>query len=623
MNTRGSSMRRLITAALLIASSIPAGAADLQAPKAGKVDIFPLKDIKAGMHGTAWTVFSGSEPESVPIEVIGIMRGQNGPQDIILAKMGGKAHETNVAAGMSGSPVYIDGKLVGAVALRFSVFSPDAICGITPIEYMLEINELDKSRPIGAHTPEKPSGDRAAAMEVPGELLGQLVAAGAQSSFPRVPSMTPIDTPLVLSGFSESAVNAFQPLFNQMGIVAVQGGASAAYLTSKPAKGWEHSLNPGEAVSGILVSGDMSATGMGTVTYNDGKRVLAFGHPFFNLGPLDMPMAKSEILMVMGSAFQPTKFGNATEVVGALHQDRFSGIMGELGSEAPSIPVHLKLRSMGLNNSVLKERDLNFNVFVHQKWTPFLMMLTLFNSLQQVNEYADEMTYRMHGDVVMDGTPNIAVSTMLAPGELPAPPAMLLAGWWADKFNRLFLNPVNTPKLKSVDVTVDLLPDRRSATIESAWTPSSEVEAGGQVPVKVFLRPYRGDVIEKSFDVKIPAGMPKGEHRILLCDADTMNRMPHAAAAGNRYMDIPETISLLNQERGNNQLFVSLVQGRATYYADDKTMPALPSSVLNVLQTERTSSRVLVGTPESAQEQLAIPFEQVVTGSYSLRIVVK
>jgi hypothetical protein len=614
-----------MTAAMLIAfaSGIPAGAADLQAPKAGKVEIFPLKDVKAGMHGTAWTVFSGTEPEPVPIEVVGIMRGQNGPQDIILAKMGGKAHETNVAAGMSGSPVYIDGKLVGAVALRFSVFSPDAICGITPIEYMLEINDFDKSRPLAARTPENAAGNRAAAMEIPGELLGQLVAAGSQSSFPRAPGMTPIDTPLVLSGFSEASVNAFQPLFNQMGIVAVQGGASAAYLTSKPAKGWEQSLNPGEAISGVLVSGDMSATGMGTVTYNDGKRVLAFGHPFFNLGPLDMPMAKSEILMVLSSAFQPTKFGNATEVVGALHQDRFSGIMGELGSEAPSIPVHLKLRSIGLNNSVLKEKDLHFNVFVHQKWTPFLMMLTLFNSLQQVNEYADEMTYRMHGDVVMDGTPDIKVSTMLAPGELPAPPAMLLAGWWADKFNRLFLNPVTTPKLKSVDVTVDLLPDRRSATIESAWTPSGEVEAGSQVPVKVYLRPYRGDVIEKSFLVSIPAGMPKGEHRILLCDADTMNRMPHAAAAGNRYIDIPETIALLNQERNNNQLYVSLVEGRATYYADDKTMPALPASVLNVLQTERTSSRVLVGTPESAQEQLAIPFEQVVTGSYSLKIVVK
>ena len=161
---------------------------------------------------------------------------------------------------------------------------------------------------------------------------------------------------------------------------------------------------------------------------------------------------------------------------------------------------------------------------------------------------------------------------------------MLLAGWWGDKFSRLFLNPVTTPKLKSVDVTVDLLPERRSATIENAWTPSSEVEAGTEIPVKVYLRPYRGDVIEKSFDVKIPAGMPKGEHRILFCDADTMNRMQHAAAAGNRYMDIPETISLLNQERGNNQLYVSLVESRPTYYADDKTLPALPSSVLNVFR---------------------------------------
>ncbi len=614
--------RWMVAAAALIACGLSASASELTPPKAGKVEIFPLKDVKAGMHGTAWTVFSGTEPEPVPIEVIGIMKGQNGPQDVILAKMGGKGKETNVAAGMSGSPVYIDGKLVGAVALRFSVFSPDAICGITPIEYMLEINDFDKSRPVGARTPEK-APDRAAAMEIPGDLLGQFVSAGAQSTFPRVPTMTPIDTPLVLSGFSEASVSAFQPLFSQMGIVAVQGGASAGNLAAKPAKGWENSLNPGEAVSGVLVSGDMSATGMGTVTYNDGKRVLAFGHPFFNLGPLDMPMAKSEILMVMSSAFQPTKFGNATEVVGALHQDRFSGIMGVLGAEAPSIPVHLKVRSLSANNDVLKERDLHFNVFVHQKWTPFLMMLTLFNSLQQVNEYADEVTYRMRGNVMFDGTPDINISTMLAPSELPAPPPMVLAGWWADKFNRLFLNPVTTPKLKSVEVSVDLLPERRLATVESAWTPSAEVEAGSEIPVKVYLRPYRGDLIEKSFNVKIPSGMPKGDHRILLCDADTMNRLPHAAAAGNRYMDIPETISLINQERNNNQLFVSLLESRPTYYSDDKTLPALPSSVLNVLQTERTTSRAMIGTAESAQEQLVIPFDQVVSGSYSLKITVK
>jgi hypothetical protein len=212
---------------------------------------------------------------------------------------------------------------------------------------------------------------------------------------------------------------------------------------------------------------------------------------------------------------------------------------------------------------------------------------------------------------------------MLAAGELPVAPPMLLAGWWGDTFNRLFLNPVATPKLKSVDVVVDLLPDRRVATIENAWTPSTDVEAGTEIPIKVFLRPYRGERIERSVTVKIPAGMPKGEHRILFSDADTLNRTQYAVANGNRYLDIPETVSLLNQERGNNQLYVSLVEGRPTYYSDDKTLPALPSSVLNVLQTERTSSRALVGSPESAIEQFSIPFDQVVSGSYSLRITVK
>jgi hypothetical protein len=604
-------------------SSLSEGA-ELERPKAGKVAIFPLKDIKPGMTGVAWTVFQGMEPEPVPIEIIGVLRGQVGPQDVILAKMGGKAKETNVAAGMSGSPVYIDGKLVGAVALRFSIFSPDAICGITPIERMLEIKDFDDSRPSDAKSPDKVRSERASSIEIPGEMLGRLVAAGAIGSMPgSVPVMTPIDTPLVLSGFSQQTIDAFQPFFHQIGITAVAGGAGAADLSMKPAKGWEHSLNPGDAVAGVLVSGDMSATGMGTVTYNDGKRVLAFGHQFFDLGPLDMPMAKSEILMVLSSAFQPTKFGNATEVVGALRQDRYSGIMGELGAEAPYIPVHVKLRSYGNGNTVAKEKDLNFNVFVHQKWTPYLMMLTLFNSLQQVNEYADEETYRMSGNVVMDGGQSIHVSTMLAPSEIPVPPPMVLAGWWGDKFNRLYLNPVATPKLKSVDVTVDMLPERRVATVENAWTPSTEVEAGSEIPVKVFLRPYRGELIERNINVKIPAGMPKGDHRIVFSDADTMNRMQHAAAAGNRYMDIPETVSLLNQERGTNQLYVSLVEGRPTYYSGDKTLPALPSSVLNVLQTQRTASRTLIGSPESAQEQFSIPFDQVVSGSYSLRITVK
>jgi hypothetical protein len=620
---------RLAVAAFLVLQG--AGfAAELTPPKAGKPEILALKDIKPGMHAIAWTVFAGNTAEPVPVEIIGVWQNAMGPrQDVIMGKMGGKAERTGVAGGMSGSPVYVDGKLIGAVALRLSQFSPDAICGITPIETMLEIQDFDKSRPSDARTPDKLPGSQPVAAatpgEMPSELMAQLVAAGGTVPLPnRGPLMTPIETPLVFSGFTAETLATYEPLFRQMGISAVQGGASAGTtLTAKPAAGWERALNPGEAVSGILVSGDMSTTGMGTVTYNDGKRILAFGHQFFDLGPVDMPIAKSEILTVLSSTYQPNKVGNATEVVGALRQDRHTGIMGELGAEAPVIPVHVTVRAHGENDAVVKEKDLNFNIFVHPKWTPFLMSATLSNSLQQMNLYADEMTYLMTADMVMDGTQNIHVSTMLAPGEFPVPMPTVLAGWWGDKFNRLYLTNAAMPKLKSVNATVDLLPARRMATIESAWMATNEVDAGSEIPVKVFLRPYRGDRIERTVLVKIPAGMPQGDHRIQFSDAATLDRTQDGATQNNHNMSLPETVSLLNQERANNRLYVSLVQSRATYFADDKTLPNLPSSVLNVMQTERNASRALVGAPDSTQVQQSIPFDQVVSGNYSLRIKVK
>src|SRR6185503_16536777 len=283
-------------------------------------------------------------------------------QDVIVGKMGGKAQRTNVAGGMSGSPVYIDGKLIGAVALRLSVFSPDAICGITPIELMLEINELDQSRPSDARTPDKAAPR--AQVAVPSELLAQAVAAGASPSLIRqAPLLTPIETPLTFSGFNDNVLREFGPMFQQLGVTAVQGGAGSAIYATKPALGWKESLQPGGVVAGVLVSGDMSVTGLGTVTYNDGKRVLAFGHPFFNLGPVNMPMSKGEVLMVLSSAFQPNKIANATEIVGELTQDRHSGIMGILGQQSEMIPVSVNVRTFGDATAVRNEKKFRFNVF--------------------------------------------------------------------------------------------------------------------------------------------------------------------------------------------------------------------------------------------------------------------
>jgi hypothetical protein len=318
-----------------VAGASLAQAADMPKPRAGRVDILPIGQVKKGMQATAWTVFEGSEPEPVPIEIIGVWKNAWGPkQDIIIGKMGGKAQRTNVAGGMSGSPVYIDGKMMGAVSLRLSVFSPDAICGITPIELMLEINDYDQTKPSDARVPQ--AGSQQARLPVPQEYQ-QVMSA---------PYMVPIETPLTMSGFHTEVLTQFGPMFRQMGLNPVQGGASAALRAAKPALGWEQALQPGEAIAGVLVSGDMSMTGLGTVTYNDGKRVLGFGHSFFNLGPVSMPMSKGEVLMVLSSAFQPNKFANATEVVGALRQDRHSGIMGVLGEEARMVPVSVKVNTL-------------------------------------------------------------------------------------------------------------------------------------------------------------------------------------------------------------------------------------------------------------------------------------
>ncbi len=592
-------------------------------PRAGKVEILKSAALKPGMKGVAWTVFQGSEPEPVPVEIIGLWKNAWGPrQDVILAKLGGKVQRTNVAGGMSGSPVYIDGRLIGAIALRLSVFSPDAICGITPIELMLEISDFDSTVPSGARTPDKAVVRDPLA--VPGEVLAQAVAAGASPGLlQQSPLMVPIETPLSFSGFHENVLREFGPLFQQLGLTAVQGGASGSLGGPKPAPGWQNALQPGDPVAGVLVSGDMTISGLGTVTYNDGKRVLAFGHPFFNLGPVEMPLSKGEVLIVLSSSFQPNKIANATEIVGSLKQDRHSGILGVLGETADMIPVSVKVRSFAGDNSVLKEKAFRYNVFVQQRWTPNLMMITLFNSISGVNDFSDENTYRLSGKVELDGGQSLSLETMQAPSEVPIPAPILLAGWVGDKFNRLFLNAVKAPRLKRVDVNVDLLPQRRIATIENAWAGLSEVDAGGEVPVKVFLRPYRGERLERAFNLKIPAGLPKGEHGILLSDAETLNRLQGAAGRANRFIDLAQTVSLINQERTNNQLYVSLVQASPTVYYDDKTLPSLPASVLNVMQAGNAANRPFITSRETVLEQSAIPFDYVIDGSYALKIKVK
>jgi hypothetical protein len=594
-------------------------------PKAGPVEFFPEDQLKPGMMATAWTVFQGTKPEAVPVEIIGVWQNAWGPkQNIIIGKMKGKAERTNVAGGMSGSPVYINGKLLGAISLRLSVFSPDAICGITPIRLMTEVNEFDNSRPSDSRTPDKLGGDKQqqAALELPNELLERIVAAGAAGGSFRQNStfMTPIAIPVTMSGFSDDAYRQFAPVFEQLGMVAVQGGGASTIDSPKPVAGWEHALQPGEGVAAVLLSGDMSLTAGGTVTYNDGKHVLAFGHPMFNLGPVNMPLAKEDILMTLASAYQPTKMGNPSDIVGALRQDRHSAIEGELGVAARMIPVTLHVRSLNANETLRKARDFHFQVFEDQKWTPYLMMAAMFSSISNLNDFYEDDTYRLSCKLKLEGQEPIELSTMQAPAEAQVPTPMLLAGWWAEKFNRLLINPVKMPNVQAVDATVDLIPERRQAQVESAWIADDKVNAGSEVSVRVFLRQFRGERIEREVKVKIPAGLARGEHRLLFSDADTLNRFQNIAASLNSFVDIQQTVAALNQERANNRLYVSLIESQPTVYSDEKVMPSVPASVLNVMQSGRSATHQFVSTLESTVEQTSIPFDSVITGSFSLRI---
>jgi len=594
-----------------------------QPPVAGKVEFLESAQIQPGMKGYAWTVFEGADPEPVPVEILGLLKNALGPrQDLILAKLGGRAAQTNVAGGMSGSPVYIGGKLAGAISRRVSVFSPDAICGITPIEQMLEVAAMEERQSLRASArgsaPYLPAPS-------PSELLATVAGALPAGWTPENLGtlLVPIESPLVFSGFHESVLRDVAPLFRQLGMTVVQGGGGGGSADPTPVPGWEKALRPGQGVAGLLVAGDMTVAVQGTVTYNDGRHVLAFGHSFLNLGPVEMPMGRSEVVMTLSSSYQPNKFANVREVVGVVRQDRSGGVLGILGEKAEMIPLAVTVRALKEDGTVRSEKRFRYSVFVQERYTPNLIMTTLYNTISGLNEFSEQATYRLSGKVGLAGGRSLSLTTMQAPTSSGAAAPLLVASYVGDRFNRLFLNAVAPPRFTGAEVTVDLLPEARITTIENAWAAVTEARAGETIPVKVFLRPFRGGRIERDLQVQLPAGLPPGQHRILFSDADTLNRLQGTAGRMNRFIGLDETIALINQERSNNQLYVSLLQSAPAVYYDDKTMPNLPASALNLMQSGPMASRPFVASRETVIEQAAVPFDTVVSGSYSLTIAVK
>jgi len=595
-------LRSAISSVLLCLASLVVFAADQP-----KVQILPVSQIKAGMRGVAYTVFEGTQPEPMEVEILGVLRNVAGPKsDVILARLHGKKVEyAGVVAGMSGSPVYIDGKLVGAIAYRIGEFSKEPIAGITPAATMLEINDMDRTpAPDMARdlSGEKREASRTSA---PGEAAVLNEPASGYANL-----LKPIETPLVFTGFSEDTLRLFSKDFASAGVVPVMGAGSVS-SDKQP-----EPLIPGSAVSAILVRGDMNIAGTCTVTYLDDSHLLACGHPLLQSGNVDMPMTKATVLATLPSPANSFKIVNTTETVGAFVQDRRAGIMGRFDREPHMIPVTLTF------HGVSHPKQFHYEVLNNAKITPAAMMATVFNAIQGMNEYGEDTTYRLEGDISVLGYPKLSVKNMYAPADGTAPTAYGIALSIGERFSRIFENPYERPKIEGVELNFDLVPDRRSARLETARTDVTEARPGDDITIEALLRPYRGESILRQVPVRIPTSTPKGTLRILVSDGDTLDKMRRVPANMGRRLDLASTIAMLNKEHSNSQVYVSLMEANPQAMVDDKVMPTLPLSVMNVMDGLRGSQDMIV-VGESAVDEASTPVDYVVTGSQIITLTIK
>jgi hypothetical protein len=568
----------------------------------------PVSDIHPGMRGVAYTVFQGVKPEPMDVEVLGILHGMNGPKsNIILVRLHGqKVEYTGVVAGMSGSPVYLDGKLAGALAFRIGEFSKEPIAGVTPIADMLEINAFDKS-PAEEASAAKPAVSNAAGKTAaPGD--GTTIAGGTQNF---AQYLKPIDTPLVFNGFSEDAVRQFAPQFGAAGIVPVMGAGSVSE-EKQP-----EPLEAGSAVSAILVRGDMDIAATCTVTYIDPQRLLACGHPLLQFGSVDLPMNKAQVLATLPSPLNAFKIVNTTERAGAFVQDRHTGILGVFGKQPDMIPVTLTIHGGS------SAKEFHYEVLNNPRLSPVAMMATVFNALHGVNEFGEEITYRLNGTIDVKGFPEVGLRNMFAPADNGQPAAMAAALSLGERFGRIYDNPYNAPAVKSVKLDFDLVRERRWARLESARTDVTEARPGDQIIVETVLAPYRGERVVRQIPVKIPTSASKGNLRILVSDGDTLDRVNRTNPAFGRKLDLASTIALLNKEHSNNRLYVSLLEADPEARVADKVMPTLPISVMNVMEGMRGNQEMIVSGESNVDETATPSLDYVVSGAQLLTITIK
>jgi hypothetical protein len=608
-----------ILSAILIA--VMATLVTAQKPLATKVngpEIFALEDLKPGMKGTARTVFSGSGTEEFGVEVLGILPGFPGPrQSAIIAKLSGpNVEKTGVFAGMSGSPVYIDGKIVGAIAFSFP-FSKEPIAGITPIKQMIDLFDKgsENLRPKEprvvsfsqlAGTDWKPNLPKPAVSSV--SLLAP-VSAGS----PLMPllgqQMTPIATPLVFSGISQESLSTFAPQLVATGLLPVSGAGGSAAITPL-AEVNENTFPPGSSISVQLVRGDYSLAAAGTVTMRDGDRIYAFGHPLLSLGASDMPMAESSVVTVISNMNNSFKLSVPGRMVGSISQDRASGIFGLLRQAPKMIPV-----KVNLHTSRDRTETYSYEIATDSFLTPLLLNITLFSTITSSERALGDSTISVKGEIRVKGQEPIQIDrrfsaannvALMASGSIAAPVSSLLTSGFDDV------------QLDGITLDIASTETKYAGTLERITLDRTEVRRGEKVEVQAYVRTESGKQFVQRIPVQIPEDAGLGQLLVFVGDGGVLQEGSPAKSFVPQ--DLSQLVKAINTVKKSDRLYVKLFRITSGAVIGTSELPSLPPSMVATLNSDRTSGGYTPTVLSPVYEMELPPAEFVISGQQLIAI---
>lgn len=561
------------------------------------------------MKGTGRTVFSGNTIEEFGVEILGVIENAAPGQSIILGRLsGGPLAQSGVIQGMSGSPVYIEGKLIGAVALGFA-FSKEPICGIRPIEEMLAVGTA-------------PAGPIVARRVRLGDEKVDHVFAEPEPITAGAVRLTPVRTPLQLSGFTERTLAQFSPLATRLGLELAQGFSGTGGQQTAPNAAPRVPPEPGSMISVQLMRGDMQVAADGTVTHVDGNRVYAFGHRFLGVGSTGLPFARSEVITVLPNLSTSFKITRSGEPLGVIQQDRSVAVSGVLGARPDLAPFRLNVHRRTASGASILEKSYRMEMVRDPFLAPLLLQMALFSAVDATERTAGAATLGLSASLrFQNGVPPLRIANQFSGTSLVALAAALNV---SVPVGYALQSGFEELKLESVDIDMTAYEQRRELNVDQVWANEYEVEPGSEVEVHAVLLDAAGKEIRREFRYPVPRGAPAGPLYFSVADASTLNMLDLPRLTSIVPRNPKQLVEITNSLRSNGSLYLRVWRQEPTYSIQGADLPSPPPSAALILDrsTDVKGGRNALQNA-SVAEMRADLGNYVVTGSRTIRVEVK